>query len=68
MQEDAVRVAAPLILAVLDGDTEAARVLLAHTSREVLGQAAVLLAQWIAGCISDPAAFRAEFAAALSGS
>jgi hypothetical protein len=65
-RDEAEKVAGALVLAVLDEDTEGASVLLTHSSHQVIAQAATDLARWITYLAGDdPAAFRAQVAAAL---
>jgi len=54
----AERLAAALILRVLDGDADGATVLLGDVSHEVIAQACVDLARWITYCIGDEAEAR----------
>lgn len=64
---EAERVAAALLMCVLDGDTEAAEILLGNSSHQVLAQAATDLARWIAECIDgDRDQFRAGITRSLA--
>jgi hypothetical protein len=65
-RDEAMRVAAALVLCVSGQDTEAAAILLGGTSRQVLAQAATDLAWWITECVDgDMDEFRADLAAGL---
>jgi len=50
-QDEAQRVATALTVAIIDGDTEGAEVLLSHTSHPVLAQACVSLAARVTDCV-----------------
>jgi hypothetical protein len=65
-RDEAYRLAAALVVAVIDHDTEAAGALLGGSSHQVLAQAATDLARWIAACVDgDMDEFRADLASAL---